>query len=107
MSRDFAHARRMYQLRIALPTALVLLISMAFPPAVIASDGDSPGLVRSGIAAVARMPEDPPRNGGTAAFAQQSKLNNNRKTTIIVVSVVAAAAVILYEIHVHTGPIHF
>jgi len=92
----------MRQLRIALATAFVLLMSMAFPAAVIASDGDSPGLMRSGIAAVARMSDDATRNGGTAALAQQSKRNNNWKTTIIVASVVAVATVILYEIHLHT-----
>jgi len=102
MSRDFTFARWMRQLRIALATAFVLLMSMAFPAAVIASDGDSPGLMRSGIAAVARMSDDATRSGGTAALAQQSKRNNNWKTTIIVASVVAVATVILYEIHLHT-----
>ena len=100
----------MSRLRIALPTALVLLISMAFPPAVLASDGDAPGLLRSGIAAVERMSDVRP-DSALAAQAQPTQANNNKKTTIILVTVAAAAIVALilipYEKSHARGPITF
>ena len=74
--------------------AFVVLISvLAFPPAAIAGEGDSPGLLRSGIAAVKRMSDVSP-DSALAAQAQQSHLNHDKKTIIIVSAVAAVAAVI-------------
>jgi hypothetical protein len=65
-----------------------------------ASNGE---LLRSGIAAVQRLPAT--ERDAMAAQLQQTKLQSDRKTTVIVVSVVAAATVIylMYQLH-HSGP---
>jgi hypothetical protein len=82
----------------------VMLISMvAVPSAAIASEGDPPGLLRSGIAAVERMPDVSRRGGALSAQAQQSHLNHDKKTTIIVIAVVAVAAVIWINYELRHG----
>lgn len=87
---------------------LALLCCLVFPS--LAAGQDVPlqaapngALLRSGIAAVQRLPVV--EREVIAAQMQQTKLQNDRKTTVIVVSVVAAATVIylMYRLH-HLGP---
>jgi hypothetical protein len=89
--------------RLSLVAAVLLMF--AFPPSGLAADGGSvaPGIMRSGIAAVARL-SDTSQNSAVAAQSQQGQLYNDKKTTIIVVSVVAVATVIWinYQLH-HAG----
>jgi hypothetical protein len=88
--------------------AFIVLVSvLAFPSAAIAGENDPPGLMRSGIAAVARMSNLRP-DSPVAAQPQPSQVNNNKKTTIILVTVAAAAIVALILIpyeksHAHGG----
>ena len=90
---------------------LALLCCLLFPS--LAAGQDVPlqaapngALLRSGIAAVQRLPVvERLEREVIAAQMQQTKLQNDRKTTVIVVSVVAAATVIylMYQLH-HLGP---
>ena len=57
-------------------------------------DSDSPGLLRSGIAAVERMSDGSRRDSALAAQAQPSQVNHDKKSTILVIAAVAVVAII-------------